>query len=242
MAAAPGRRQLNHLGLYLVLASVTAVGPSSMYFYLPGLPALARDLGVSQSAAQSTVTLFLIGMAAGQLLAGSQNDMYGRRRPLLLALVVFTLTSIGCVFVPDIYTFNALRLVQELTGGAGVAIGRAVVRDLSRLILVTGLSPILAPVIGGQLLHVSSWRALFVAIAALAFVVTLASARRLSETLPAERRRPAGLSDAGGIYVRLLRDRVFLGYIVAGGLNVVSVQSPGSGECGEWVAACVRAE
>lgn len=239
MRVAAGRRRLNPLGLYFALASISAVGPSSMYFYLPGLPALADDLRVSQSVAQSTVTVFLIGMAAGQLLAGSLSDMYGRRRPLLAALAVFTLASVACAFAQDIYTFDALRLVQGLTGAAGVAIGRAVIRDLyagaaaarylSRLVLVTGLSPILAPVIGGQILHVSSWRGLFVAIAALGFAVTVASARVLPETLPPERRRPARLSEAGGSYVLLLRDRGFLGYIVAGSLNVAAVTAWVSG-------------
>lgn len=213
--------QLRGVRLFVVLGSVTVLGPASMDIYLPGLPALARDLGASPSRAQLTVTTFLIGMALGQLSAGPLSDVYGRRRPLVGGMVLFSIASFTCAVVPNIYALGAMRLVQGIAGASGLAIGRAVVRDLyagraaarylSRLMLITGLGPIIAPVAGGQILRFTDWRGVFVAIALLGIVLVVTTTRWLPETLPRDRRRAAGLGETGRAFRSLLADRSFVG-------------------------------
>ncbi len=154
--------------------------------YLPGLPHLARDFGVGASAAQVTLTTYLIGLALGQLLAGSLSDVHGRRRPLIAGMALFTVASLVCALAPNLYALAVMRLVQGAMAAAGVAIGRAVVRDLysgaaaarylSRLMLIVGLGPILAPLVGGQLLRLTSWRGVFVALALLGLALTAMAA------------------------------------------------------------------
>jgi len=205
------------------------VGPAAMDMYLPGLPALARDFGVSTSAAQSTVAAYVIGLAAGQLVAGPLSDVHGRRRPLIAGMALFTVASLICSVTPNLYALAAMRLVQGLTAAAGMTIGRAAVRDLfsgaaaarylSRLILVIGLAPILAPVIGAQILGASSWRGVFVALALLGLALTVLAARLLPETLPRDRRRPAGLRLTARTFGHLLGERRFVGFVLVCGLG-----------------------
>ena len=225
--------RLSRLGLFVVLGCATAVGPASTDIYLPGMPALSSDLGVSQSGGQSTLTMFMIGMAVGQFLAGPLSDVHGRRRPLVVGMVAFTIASFACALAPNIYVLDLVRLVQGLSAAAGMAIGRAVVRDLyagdaaahylSRLVLVVGLAPILAPILGGQILSFTSWRGLFVALAIFGLVITAATVRLLPETLPAERRQEAGVGETARTFSRLLADRAFLGYVLVGSLGVCAV-------------------
>jgi DHA1 family bicyclomycin/chloramphenicol resistance-like MFS transporter len=213
--------QLRGVRLFVVLGSVTVLGPASMDIYLPGLPALARDLGASPSRAQLTVTTFLIGMALGQLSAGPLSDVYGRRQPLVAGMALFSIASLACAAAPNIYVLGATRLVQGVAGASGLAIGRAVVRDLyagraaarylSRLMLITGLGPIVAPVAGGQILRFTDWRGVFVAIALLGIVLVMTTTRWLPETLPRDRRRLAGLAETGRAFRSLLTDRGFVG-------------------------------
>ena len=168
------------------------LGPASMDIYLPGLPQLARDLGAGASLAQLTVTMFLIGLALGQFLAGPLSDVHGRRRPLIAGMAAFTVASLVCAFAPNIYALGAMRLVQGTMAATGLAVGRAVVRDLysgaaaarylSQLMLITGLGPIVAPLVGGQILRFTSWRGAFVAIALLGLVLVITTARLLPET------------------------------------------------------------
>ena len=212
-----------------MLGSVSAIGPATMDVYLPGLPGLAEDFGVSPSAAQVTLTTYLVGLALGQLLSGPLSDVHGRRRPLIAGLVVFTVATLVCSLAPSLWALAALRLVQGATAGVGVAIGRAIVRDLysgaagarylSRLMMVIGLAPILAPLVGGQLLRFTSWRGVFVALAVLGLALTVTSARLLPETLPREHRRAAGLGVTVRTFARLLADRRFVGFVLVVGLG-----------------------
>jgi len=205
------------------------LGPASMDIYLPGLPQLARDLGASPSTAQLTVTMFLIGLALGQFLAGPLSDVHGRRRPLIVGMAAFTVASLVCAIAPNLYALAAMRLVQGTMAAAGIAIGRAVVRDLysgaaaarylSRLMLIIGLGPILAPLVGGQILRFTSWRGVFVAIALLGLALVLTTTRLLPETLPHDRRRAAGLGETARTFARLLVDRGFLGFVLVCGLG-----------------------
>jgi DHA1 family bicyclomycin/chloramphenicol resistance-like MFS transporter len=212
-----------------VLGSVSAIGPAAMDAYLPGLPELARDFGASPSAAQVTVTTYLLGLALGQLLSGPVSDVHGRRRPLVAGMAIFTVTTLACSLAPSLPVLAGMRLVQGTSAAVGVAVGRAFVRDLyagaagarylSRLMIVIGLAPILAPVVGGQLLRFTSWRGVFVALAVLGLALTAIGARLLPETLPRERRRAAGLGVTLETFARLLADRRFVGFVLIVGLG-----------------------
>ncbi|GAA3570873.1 multidrug effflux MFS transporter [Microlunatus spumicola] len=208
-------------------------GPISLDLYLPALPALATDLGASTSAAQLSITACLLGLATGQLVAGPLSDQFGRRPPLIVGLVVYLITSAACAFAPTIELLVVLRLLQGLGGAAGIVIARAVARDLysgrrlviifSRLILVNGLAPVLAPVIGGQLALVTSWRGIFVVLAAFGIVLLAAGVFGVPESLPAERRRAGGVRDTLRSFRLLLGDRFFVAVVLAAGLAGASM-------------------
>lgn len=212
----------------LILGALVALGPLSTDAYVPGLPRLAADLHSSPSAAQLTVTTCLAGLAVGQLLAGPMSDALGRRRPLLLGLTVYTVGGFLCALAPDIETLIAVRGLQGVGGAFGLVIayayirdlyaGRAAARYLSLLLLVTGLAPVLAPLIGAQLLRIAGWREVFVALGMLSAAVLVACVVALPESLPAERRRRGGARTAGRVYVRLLADRNLVGYALANAL------------------------
>ncbi|WP_330177865.1 Bcr/CflA family multidrug efflux MFS transporter [Streptomyces sp. NBC_01498] len=212
----------------LVLGGLTALPPLSMDMYLPALPAVTRALGSSAATAQLTLTACLTGMALGQLVVGPMSDRWGRRRPLLLGMVVYVLATAICAFAPTVELLIAFRLLQGLAGAAGIVIARAVVRDLydgvemarffSTLMLISGVAPIIAPVIGGQVLHVTDWRGIFVVLTVVGVALTLVVVKWLHETLPSEKRHSGGVREALGTMRGLLADRVFTGYTLAGGL------------------------
>ncbi|MFF7300486.1 Bcr/CflA family efflux MFS transporter [Streptomyces sp. NPDC008265] len=208
----------------VLLAALVALGPLSVDGYLPGLPDLAGDLRAGAAATQLTITACLAGLAIGQLIAGPLSDAYGRRRPLLAGLALYTIASALCAVAPDIRTLVGLRLVQGIGGAFGIVIANAMVRDrtsgtrtarlFSALTLITGLAPVFAPVLGGQLLRVTAWPGIFVSLAVLGAVMLAASAAGLPETRSASAsRRPLP-----AVFGQLLGDRVFTGYVLANGL------------------------
>jgi DHA1 family bicyclomycin/chloramphenicol resistance-like MFS transporter len=226
VAPAPSPRQ--RARLIFVLGALTAFGPLSIDMYLPGLPALASTFDAPAWAAQLTLTACLAGLALGQIVAGPLSDRFGRRVPVLLGVGAYAVLSALCALAPSVFPLVGLRLLQGLAGAAGIVIARAVVRDLhsgheaarffSLLMLVNGAAPILAPVLGGQILGVTSWRGVFVVLAAIGVLLLAASAWALPETLAPERRHPGGVADTLRTFGRLLRDRTFLGYALACGL------------------------
>ncbi len=207
---------------------LSTFGPISLDLYLPVLPELATDLGASASSAQLTITACLLGLAVGQLVAGPLSDQFGRRRPLLIGLVCYLLTSLACAFAPSIEVLLVLRLLQGLSGAAGLVIARAVARDLyegrallivfSRLILVSGLAPVAAPLLGGQLARVMDWRGIFVVLAGFGLVLVAAGVLGVPESLPPERRSAGGLQSNVRGFRELLGDRLFLGAAFSSGL------------------------
>src|SRR5579885_3323186 len=214
--------------LVLILGSLSAFGPLSIDMYLPSLPALSRDLNASASAAQLTLSACLLGLAFGQVIAGPLSDTLGRRRPLLIGLIAYTVASLLCVVAPSVYILIALRLVQGMAGAAGIVIARAIVRDMfsgvdvarffSILMLVSGIAPIAAPLVGGLLLRFTSWRGVFVVLAVLVTLMLLAVITGLRETLPVERRQSGKLHYTLATFRRLLLDRLFVGYALSCGL------------------------
>ena len=225
MAAAdpsvPVRPAIGHLHLLLALGALSTFGPLSLDLYLPALPQLASSLGTSDALAQLTMSACMVGLAVGQLLAGPLSDRVGRRRPLLIGVGIFAASSAGCAFAPSIGVLLVLRLVNGLAGAAGLVIARAMVRDLysgaraakvfSMIIVVSSAAPVVAPLLGSQLLRVTDWRGVFVALAVLG-VALLATAVTLPETLPAGRRRLAADHSLSSGVVRVAHDPVFRAY------------------------------
>ncbi|KAB8145899.1 multidrug effflux MFS transporter [Chloroflexia bacterium SDU3-3] len=230
-----GRR----VGLWHVLAlgSLTAVGPISTDMYVPALPDLARDLQSSMAMAQATLTVGIVGLALGQLVVGPLSDARGRRMPLIVGGAIFAVVSLLCAVVPSIELLLAMRLLQGLAGAAGMVVALAMARDLyagaalarciGMLMAVNSLAPIVAPVLGGQLLRVVSWRGVFVAIGA-AGLLLLALACTLGETMPPERRQRGGYRAIGRTLRMLAADRRFVACVLvssfafAAGIIIIS--------------------
>ena len=217
----------------IVLGLLSTFGPLSLDLYLPALPQLADDLGASASLAQLSITACLVGLAVGQLVAGPLSDRLGRRRPLIVGLVAFLLASVACALAPSAAVLVLLRLVQGLAGAAGIVISRAIARDLysgralmiffSRLLLVAGLAPVIAPVLGGQLTRIMTWRGIFGVLAGFGAVLLLAGLFGLKETLPPERRIVGSFRRTLQGYNTLLHDRFFVGCALSSGLAGASM-------------------
>lgn len=213
--------------LLVLLGTLTAIGPLSLDMYLPAFPAMTRDLGADQAGIQLSLTTCLIGLAFGQLVTGPLSDRWGRRRPVLVGVVAYTVLALACAAAPNAPLLAAVRFAQGLAGGMGVVVARAVVRDLysgrdaakyfSRLTLVFGVAPIAAPGVGSLVLRFGSWRSVFLVLAAIGAVLAVAVALRLPETLPAERRSTGGLGATARTMRSLLADRVYLGYALTQG-------------------------
>ncbi|MCS7478576.1 multidrug effflux MFS transporter [Umezawaea endophytica] len=219
--------------LALVLGGLTAFGPLSIDMYLPAMPQMAGELHAADATVQLTLTSFIVGLAAGQLLVGPLSDALGRRRPLLVGLALYVVGSVLCAISPTSGVLIGARAVQAAGAAAGLVIARAVVRDrysgvemtrfFSTLMLVNGLAPVLAPVIGAQLLTFTSWRGVFVTLAVLGSALLAVVALVLPESLPADRRTPARPAAALRTYARLLTERTFIGYALASGLMFASL-------------------
>ncbi|QES05828.1 Bcr/CflA family drug resistance efflux transporter [Streptomyces venezuelae] len=225
--AGPAARRTGLL-VTLVLGGLTALPPLSMDMYLPALPEVTGALAAPAATIQLTLTACLAGMALGQLVVGPMSDKWGRRRPLLIGMVVYVLATAACAFAPTAETLIGFRLLQGLAGAAGIVIARAVVRDLydgvemarffSTLMLISGVAPIIAPLIGGQILRITDWRGVFHVLTVIGVLLTLVVWRFLGETLPPERRHEGGVGQALRTMRGLLADRVFAGYMLTGGL------------------------
>ncbi|HLZ59488.1 MAG TPA: multidrug effflux MFS transporter [Ktedonosporobacter sp.] len=211
----------------LILGGLGALGPLANDMYVPALPALSHDLSATTSQAQMTLSAFILGLALGGVIAGPISDARGRRWPLLIGVAVYALASLLSVIVPSINTLIALRFVQGIAGAAGIAIALAIVSDLyagiararffSLLMQINGLAPMLAPMIGGQLLRFTSWHGVFVALTLAGVVLLAASAFGLNETLPASRRQSGGITSTLAAFRELLTDRRFVGYALSCG-------------------------
>lgn len=217
----------------LVLGTLTALGPLTIDLYLPAFPAIAGDLDATESLVQLTLTGTLLGFAIGQLVLGPLSDAIGRRRPLIVATALHVVASILCAIAPNIATLGAFRVLQGMAAAAGAVVSMAVVRDLytglpavrllSRLMLVTGVAPVLAPTLGGQVLQVTDWRGVFWVLAGLGLALVLVVVFGLKETLPEDRRRSGKVGDVLRTYASLLRERTFVGLMLTGGLMMAAL-------------------
>ena len=212
----------------IVLGALVALGPFTIDLYLPAFPVVAEELHASEAAIQLTLIATMIGFAVGQLVIGPWSDTVGRRLPLILATVLHVSASVGVAFAPDITWVLVFRVLQGVGAAGGGVVATATVRDLfggqplvrmlSRLALVTGLAPVLAPVIGSQLLVLLDWRGLFLALAVYGLVIVALASTLIAETLPPERRRIRGHGTTLERYRAVLSDRVFIGVALISGL------------------------
>ncbi|MET4577151.1 multidrug effflux MFS transporter [Ottowia thiooxydans] len=210
----------------LILGLLSAIGPFAIDMYLPALPAIGQSLGADVSAVQLSLTAFFLSLGVGQLLYGPVSDMLGRKPPLYFGLVVFTAASVGCATATNIETLIAFRFIQGLGAAAGMAIPRAVVRDLhtgndaarlmSLLMLVFSVSPILAPLAGSAVIAVTGWRGVFWAVTLVGLAGLVLIYTMLDETRPVSERVESNLGSALRAYGVLLRDTHYLGLVFIG--------------------------
>ncbi len=221
------------IAIILILGSLTAFGPLSIDMYLPAFPNIETELHTSGSMVQLSLTACLIGLALGQMVAGPVSDQRGRKIPLIIGLFVYILASLLCAWLPSIEALIVCRFIQGVAGAAGIVISRAISRDMysgtaltrfsATLMLVNGAAPILAPIIGGQLLQFMSWRGVFFVLAAIGAVMLVAVLLCLGETLPAERRSSGGFGKTMSDFGALLKDGQFIGLALAQGFVMASM-------------------
>jgi DHA1 family bicyclomycin/chloramphenicol resistance-like MFS transporter len=213
-----------------VLGALVALGPLTIDMYLPALPKIADELSVSSSIAQLTLTGTLAGLALGQLVVGPLSDSLGRRRPLMAGIVVHMLASVLCLFAPNIAVLGVARGLQGMGAAAAMVVAIAVVGDLyadnvaatvmSRLMLVLGVAPVVAPSLGAAVLLKASWHWVFAVLVVLAGALLLLAATALPETLPASHRRPLRVRSIAATYVELLRDVRFVMLVLVAALGM----------------------
>ena len=216
----------------LILGALSAFGPLAIDFYLPAFPAMALAFGTDEQHVQMTLAAYFLGLSIGQLAYGPVADRFGRRIPLLTGVGLFTAASLACAFAPNLEWLIGARFIQALGGCAGMVIARAVVSDkcdavgsakvFSQLMLVMGLAPILAPMLGGLLVNTTGWQSIFLVLTFFSALVGLAVALGLPESMPAQVPRQP-LSGALRQYGRLLADPVFLGHALTGGIAIAGM-------------------
>lgn len=234
-AASPGELMSGpeRLRLVLALGFLIALGPLTIDMYLPALPSITQDLHATAALVQLTLTGTLAGLGLGQLLVGPLSDAVGRRRPLIAGVGVHIVASALCVVAPNLAVLGGLRVLQGLGAAAAGVVAMAIVRDLftgmaaatlfSRLMLVMGAAPILAPTLGGIVLGWTDWRGVFVLLSCFGVAIITVAGLAIPETLPVDRRRSGGVADTVRVYLSLLRDRTFVGLILVAGLAMAAL-------------------
>lgn len=218
--------KLNTVSLTFILAALTAFAPLSTDMYLASFSSLAETFGSDEGRVQLSLSVFFFGLSVGQLIYGPLIDRFGRKPPLIAGLVVFTLASAAIVVAPTVESFIILRLCQALGGCAGMVVSRAIVADLfdergsarflSQMMLVQGLAPIVAPLLGGYILAVAPWEAIFIVLALFGVGCVVATFRGLPETLPPERRHAMGIAGIARTFCEIIADRAFMAPALSG--------------------------
>ncbi|RPK16194.1 hypothetical protein EH2_03820 [Bacillus subtilis] len=217
------------LALAFLLGMLAILGPLNIDMYLPSFPEIAEDLSASASLVQLSLTACLVGLTIGQLIVGPVSDAQGRRKPLLICIFLFALSSLFCALSPNITTLVAARFLQGFTASAGLVLSRAIVRDVftgrelskffSLLMVITAVAPMVAPMTGGAilLLPFATWHTIFHVLMIIGFLLVLLIALRLKETLPPEKRIPSLIGTSVKTMGSLLKDRSFMGYALTVG-------------------------
>jgi DHA1 family bicyclomycin/chloramphenicol resistance-like MFS transporter len=215
--------------LIAVLGALTAVAPLATDMYVPGFPEMGSSLRATDSAVQLSMTAFLAGLVLGQMLIGPLSDGLGRRRLLISGTSAFAALTLLCAFAPNIQVLIGTRFLEGLAGAAGMVLARAAITDwfhgpdiprfFSMLSLVLGVAPVAAPVIGGAILSVSTWRAVFLVLAVVGVLLVLAVVAKVPESLPPDRRHKGGIGSTFRAMGGLLRERTFTGYVLTLGFS-----------------------
>lgn len=223
--SSPKTVAISSLGLTLILGSLSAFAPLSTDMYLASFSSLAESFATDEGRVQLSLSVFFFGLSVGQLIYGPLVDRFGRKPPLIAGLAIFTLASAAITVVPTVEGFIVLRLCQALGGCAGMVVSRAIVTDLfdergsarflSQMMLIQGLAPIVAPLLGGYILAVAPWQAIFVVLTLFGIGCLLAS-RRLPETLPPERRHAVGVIGIVRAFREVLGNRAFMAPALSG--------------------------
>ncbi|MCZ8517671.1 multidrug effflux MFS transporter [Paenibacillus filicis] len=216
----------------LLMAAFSALGPFSFDMYLPSFPQMMKFFGTDAFMIQASLTACLLGLSMGQIVTGAFSDVYGRRKPLMIAMILYSLSSFGCAFAPNITVFIVLRFIQGFAISAGT-ISSAIVRDLysgvqltkffSLIAMIRSLAPLLAPIAGGIVISYTTWTGVFIFLGFLGIFLTAITTWKLKETLPVERRVPGNVMESLRNFRSLLQNRTFMGYalvqgIMAGGI------------------------
>ncbi|WP_309122176.1 multidrug effflux MFS transporter [Paenibacillus sp.] len=219
--------------LALLLGLFSTLGPFTIDMYLPAFPEIVKRFDSTASLVQFSLTACLLGLGVGQLVMGSLSDVYGRRSPLLISMVVYVASSLACAFSPNMGLLIVFRFVQGFAASAGIVISRAIARDLysgkeltkffSLLLVVSNLGPLVAPVAGSGVLSFTTWIGVFIALALLGTYLLIMTKWRLRETLPSDRRSPTNFAHQLRSFGLLLRDRQFLGYMLTQGIMIAGV-------------------
>lgn len=233
MLASATMSKRKRLGVAAILGSLSALGPLSIDMYLPAFPQLAEEMNATPSMIQLSLTACLVGIALGQLIVGPISDVKGRRKPLLIGMLLYAIVSALCIWSGSIWSFVVLRFVQGFAGAAGLVISRASVRDLysgpdlirfmATLMVINGAAPILAPVIGAEIISLSSWKGVFAALSIFGMLMLILIYVSLGETLPQDRRSRGGLGQTIRTFGLLLKDRSFIGYMMTQGFTMATM-------------------
>jgi DHA1 family bicyclomycin/chloramphenicol resistance-like MFS transporter len=231
----PGNKAPRSIKYVLMLGALAALPALTTDMYLPSLPAVEADLNTTQTAAQLTLSGTLVGAGVGQLVIGPFSDRFGRRLPLVIGISLHVAISLLCSMTPNIETLTGLRVLQGFFNASAAVVALAVIRDrfvgsaaaqlLSRLMLVIGVAPLLAPTVGQAIAAAWNWRAVFYALALIGVVLVAIVLRFMPETLPEDRRSPGHPRHVAGAYWSLLRDRHFMALAVIPGLGLALIMS-----------------
>ena len=216
-----------------LLGSLSLLGPFTIDTYLPAFPTIVEEFHTSASLVQVSLTTCLLGLALGQLIIGPMSDVQGRRKPLIIFLGLYLLSSLICAVAPNIYMLIVSRFIQGFAAAGGLVISRAVVRDLysgreltkffATLMLIGNLGPIVAPIIGGAILSFANWKVVFLVLTFIGIILTVVVAFRLEETLPAEKHVPSNIKQVVMNFGSLLKDREFAGYAFTQGFTTAGI-------------------
>jgi len=215
-------------GWLILMGALTAIGPLSIDMYLPAFPAIASGLGAHSSEVERTLAAYLLGMASAQLVYGPLADRFGRKPPLYGALMLYIAASVGCALAPNVEFLTVCRVLQAMGGAAGMVIPRAVVRDhyntqeaaraLSMLMLIMGIAPILAPVLGAYILSWVGWRGIFVIITLCGVILLWVLSKVMVESLPSDRQIKLSGGNIGRTSAGLILHRHLMAFALSGGL------------------------
>lgn len=224
-----------YFGLIFILGLLSMLMPLAIDMYLPSMPTIARDFGVTEGDVQMTLNSYLIGFAAGQLVYGPMADALGRKPVILGGTLIFALASAGCAMSQDIGTFIGMRGLHGFAAAAASVVINALMRDMftkdefsrsmSFVVLVMTVAPLLAPIMGGMMMLWFSWHAIFWTIMIAALIAALLVLFFIRETLPKERRQPFRLRIMLGQFVTLFRQKRVLCYMVASGFSFAGMFS-----------------